>query len=56
MEKEDFRVRMRVHQGSALSPYLFSLVKDEITKDIWGDTMVHMLFVDDIVLNFDKRE
>jgi len=29
---EDFSVRVRVHQAS--SPYSFSLVTDEITKDI----------------------
>lgn len=33
-ETEDFRVRVGVHQGSALSPYLFSVVIDEVTKEI----------------------
>ena len=31
---ENLRVRVGVHQGSALSRYLFSLVMDEITKNI----------------------
>lgn len=30
----DFTVRVEVQQASALSPYLFSLVMKEITKDI----------------------
>jgi len=30
---EDFNVGIGVHQGSALSLYLFILVKDEVTKD-----------------------
>jgi len=35
-ETEDFRVRVGVKQGSALSPYLFSVVTDEVTNEIQG--------------------
>jgi len=35
-ETEDFRVRVGVHQGFALNPYLFFVVMDEVTKEIHG--------------------
>ena len=43
-----------MHQGSALSPYLFALVMDELTKSnqklLWC-----MIFADDIVLGDETR-
>jgi hypothetical protein len=30
----DFSINIGLHQGSALSPYLFALVMDEVTRDI----------------------
>ena len=33
----DFPINIGLHQGSALSPYLFALVMDEVTRDIQGD-------------------
>lgn len=49
-ETEDFRVRVGMHQGSALSPNLFSLIIDEIIKSIQDEVSWCMLFVDDVVL------
>jgi hypothetical protein len=37
--REDLNVRVDVHQGSAISPYLFSVVMDETTKDIQGKVL-----------------
>ena len=33
-ETEEFSITVGLHQGSALSPYLFVLVMDELTRDI----------------------
>jgi Reverse transcriptase (RNA-dependent DNA polymerase) len=33
-EFDAFFIKMRLHQGSASSPYIFTLVMDEITNDI----------------------
>jgi hypothetical protein len=49
-DTDDFLIRIGLHQGSALSPYLFALVMDEVTRDIQGDISWCMLFMDDVVL------
>ena len=36
-DTDDFPIRIGLYQGSALSPYLFDLVMDEVTGDIQGD-------------------
>jgi hypothetical protein len=33
-DTNDFSINIGLHQGSALSHYLFSLVMDEVTRDI----------------------
>jgi hypothetical protein len=33
-DTNDFLINIRLHQGSVLSPYLFALVMDEVTRDI----------------------
>jgi len=40
----------RGHEGLALSPYLFSLIIYEITKDIQSKVPWCMMFADDIVI------
>jgi len=52
----DFFVDMGLHQGSALSLFLFTLVIDELTKGIQDRLPWCMLFADDIVLIEVTRE
>jgi hypothetical protein len=33
-DTNDFLINIGLHQGSALSSYLFTLVMDEVTRDI----------------------
>lgn len=48
---EEFRVGMGLHQGSVLSPFLFVVIMEILTKNIVEDAPWSMLFADDIVLN-----
>jgi hypothetical protein len=45
-----FPIKIGLHQGSALSPYLFALVMDEVTRAVQRDNTWCMLFADDVVL------
>ena len=49
-ESNSFGVEVGLHQGSALSPYLFLLLNDVLTEDVRKDVPGSMMFADDIVL------
>jgi hypothetical protein len=51
-----FSINVGLHQGSTLSPYLFALAIDEVTRDIQEDIPWCMLFADDVVLVDESRE
>ena len=44
-----------MHQGSALSPFLFNIVFDVITEDVRGEPPWCVLYADDIILVTENR-
>jgi hypothetical protein len=54
-DTNDFPINIGLHQGSALSPYLFALVMDEVTRDMQGDITWCILFADNVVLVDESR-
>ena len=53
---EPFQVRVGLHQGSALTPFLFAIIMDTLTEDIRKEAPWSMLFADDVVLGSVDKE
>jgi len=49
-DTEYFPIDIGLHQGSALIPFLFMIIMDELTREIRDEVPWCMLFADDIVL------
>jgi hypothetical protein len=52
---DDFPINIGLHKGLALSPYLFALVMDEVTRGIQCGIPWCMLFADNVVLVDESR-
>ena len=50
-----FFITIGLHQGSALSQFLFAIVMDEITRAIQDEISWCMLFANDIILVDETR-
>ena len=53
---ESFKVKAGLHQGSALSPFLFAVIMDRLTDEVRREPPWTMLFTDDIVICKETRE
>ena len=53
---ESFKVKVGLHQGSALSPFLFAVIMDRLTNEVRREAPWTMLFADDIVICEETRE
>jgi Reverse transcriptase (RNA-dependent DNA polymerase) len=54
-ESNIFFIKIKLYQESALSPYIFTLVMNEIIKDIQGDISWCIFFADDVVIIDESR-
>ncbi|KAK3572622.1 hypothetical protein QTP86_001121 [Hemibagrus guttatus] len=55
-QTEEFKVQVGLHQGSALSPFLFAIVMDQLSEEIRQESPWTMMFADDIVICSESRE
>ena len=53
---EPFPVKVGLHQGSVLRPFIFTVIMEEISKSIWETVLWCMMFTDDIMLVAETRE
>ena len=53
---ESFKVKVGLHQGSALSPFLFAVIMDRLTDEVRREPPWAMLFADDIVICQETRK
>ena len=51
-----FRIGVGVHQGSALSPLLFVVVMQEVTRDARGEGLWDLLYADDLVITAESED
>ncbi|KAK3527532.1 hypothetical protein QTP86_026399, partial [Hemibagrus guttatus] len=55
-QTEEFNVEVGLHQGSALSPFLFAIVMYQLSEEVRQESPWTMMFADDIVICSESRE
>ncbi|KAK3516660.1 hypothetical protein QTP70_021999 [Hemibagrus guttatus] len=55
-QTEEFNVEVGLHHGSALSPFLFAIVMDQLSEEVRQESSWTMMFADDIVICSESRE
>ncbi|KAK3536457.1 hypothetical protein QTP86_012613 [Hemibagrus guttatus] len=54
-QTEEFKVEVGLHQGLALSPFLFAMVMDQLSEEVRQESPWTMMFADDIVICSESR-
>ncbi|KAK3513069.1 hypothetical protein QTP70_000954 [Hemibagrus guttatus] len=55
-QTEEFKVEVGLHKGSALRPFLFAIVMDQLSEKVRQESPWTMMFADDIVICSESRE
>ncbi|KAK3554745.1 hypothetical protein QTP70_033439 [Hemibagrus guttatus] len=55
-QTEEFKLEVGLHQGSALSPFLFAIVMEQLPEEVRQESPWTMMFADDIVICSESRE
>ncbi|KAK3541071.1 hypothetical protein QTP86_012320 [Hemibagrus guttatus] len=55
-QTEEFSVEVGLHQGLALSPFLFAIVMDQLSEEVRQESPCTMMFADDIVICSESRK
>ncbi|KAK3540764.1 hypothetical protein QTP86_001600 [Hemibagrus guttatus] len=55
-QTEEFKVEVGLHQGLALSPFLFLMVMEQLSEEVRQASPCTMMFADDIVICSESRE
>ncbi|MCJ8736312.1 hypothetical protein PDJAM_G00258120 [Pangasius djambal] len=55
-QTEEFKLEVGLHQGSALSPFLFAMVMDQLSEEVRQESPCTMMFENDIVICSESRE
>ena len=53
---KSFKVKVGLHQESALSPFLFAVIMDRLTDEVRREPPCTMLFADNIVICEETRK
>lgn len=53
---DGFKVEVGLHQGSALSPFLFAMVMDRMTDEVRQKSQWTMMFIDDNMVCSESRK
>ena len=53
---EKFKVEVGLHQGSGLSPFLFTMMMERLTDEVRQESPWTMMLADDIVICSESRE